>query len=507
MARLQMSRKEGSIKRGVNRGKNSMAKSNPKKNADFDRWVFEELFQLVPYNIAIIDRDYNIVKANDNFAEYFGNWRGRKCYKVYKKIDQPCANCNTILTFQDGKNEAGIGQNGQPAHYVVHIAPLKKNKKGKVDYVVEMSSDITETKRWQREYQLLFDRVPCYITVIDKNYKIIRANESFRENFGDVIGKQCYEVYKKRKTKCPNCPAAKSFKDGMVHRSNQVGIKMKGDKTHYIVATSPLGRGPDEINQVIEISTDVTELKKLENDIIEAERLAAVGQTVAGLAHSVKNILMGLEGGMYIVSQGFNKNDQKSITEGWEMLQRNFEKITSLVKDFLSFAKGRLPELVMVNPNDLVNEIVNLYKDIAANIGIVLKADIDEKVKTVPLDPKGIHSCLTNLVSNAIDACQMSDKENCSVTMRTIFEKGTLIFQVEDNGSGIEYDIKQKIFTTFFTTKGGLGTGLGLLTTRKIVQEHGGKISVVSKKGEGSKFIMSFPVKRLNLLYNSKEEQ
>jgi len=488
-----------------------MAKSNPKKNADFDRWVFEELFQLVPYNIAIIDRDYNIVKANDNFAEYFGNWRGRKCYKVYKKIDQPCANCNTILTFQDGKtrvsDEAGIGQNGQPAHYVVHIAPLKKNKKGKVDYVVEMSSDITETKRWQREYQLLFDRVPCYITVIDKNYKIIRANESFRENFGDVIGKQCYEVYKKRKTKCPNCPATKSFKDGMVHRSNQVGIKMKGDKTHYIVATSPLGRGPDEINQVIEISTDVTELKKLENDIIEAERLAAVGQTVAGLAHSVKNILMGLEGGMYIVSQGFNKNDQRSITEGWEMLQRNFEKITSLVKDFLSFAKGRLPELVMVNPNDLVNEIVNLYKDIAANIGIVLKADIDEKVKTVPLDPKGIHSCLTNLVSNAIDACQMSDKENCSVTMRTIFEKGTLIFQVEDNGSGIEYDIKQKIFTTFFTTKGGLGTGLGLLTTRKIVQEHGGKISVVSKKGEGSKFIMSFPVKRLNLLYNSKEEQ
>ena len=173
---------------------------------------------------------------------------------------------------------------------------------------------------------------------------------------------QCYEVYKKRKTKCPNCPAAKSFKDGRVHQSSQVGIKKKGEKTHYIVAASPLGRGPDEVNQVIEISTDITELKKLEKEVIEAERLAAVGQTVAGLAHSVKNILMGLEGGMFIVSQGFSKDDKKLITEGWEMLQRNFEKITSLVKDFLSFAKGRLPDLVMCNPNDLVMEIIGSFQ-------------------------------------------------------------------------------------------------------------------------------------------------
>jgi signal transduction histidine kinase len=100
----------------------------------------------------------------------------------------------------------------------------------------------------------------------------------------------------------------------------------------------------------------------------------------------------------------------------------------------------------------------------------------------------------------------MSDKKDNLVTIRTRYEKGTLYFEVEDTGSGMEYDIKQKIFTTFFTTKGGMGTGLGLLTTRKIIQEHGGKISVVSKKGEGSKFIMSFPVKRLNLLYNSKAE-
>ena len=486
---------------------NLIAKKRPR---EVESWMYKNIFQLIPYNIAIIDRDFNVVFANDNFTEYFGNWRGKKCYQVYKKLDRPCDNCNSLLTFQDGQtrvsDEAGVDQHGKPAHYVVQIAPLKQRKNGPVNYIVEMSSDITETKKWQREYQLLFDRVPCYITVIDKNYQIIRANESFRENFGDVLGKQCYEVYKKRKTKCPNCPAAKTFKDGLAHRSNQVGIKKAGEKTHYIVATSPLGRGHDEINQVIEISTDITELKKLEKNIIEAERLAAVGQTVAGLAHSIKNILMGLEGGMFIVSQGLKNNDNNMITEGWEMLERNFEKTTTLVKDFLSFSKGRLPDLELINPNDLVAEIVSLYKQIAGNMGIKLMANLDKNIDKLPLDPRGIHTCLTNLVSNAIDACQLSDKKNLRVVISTKFGNGILAIDVNDNGSGIDYDIKKKIFTTFFTTKGGQGTGLGLLTTTKIVQEHGGKISVKTKKGEGSSFIMTFPKKRLYMLYKGNEE-
>jgi len=480
------------------------------KSEDID-WMYRQLFQCVPYNAAIIDRDFNLIDANDNFAEYFGSWRGKKCYQVYKNLDQPCSNCNAILTFQDGKtrvsDEAGVGQNGKPAHYVVHIAPLTQRKNSPVKYVIELSSDITEVKRWQREYQLLFDRVPCYITIIDKNYKIIRANESFRKNFGEVRGRQCYEVYKQRQTKCPNCPAAKTFKDGTVHRSNQVGIKKRGEKTYYIVTTSPLGRPGDEINQVIEISTDITELKKLEKEIIEAERLAAVGQTVAGLAHSIKNILMGLRGGMFIVSQGLGKDDKDLVSEGWEMLERNFEKTTSLVKDFLSFSKGRVPSVEMVNPNDLVMEIIDLYKDIAGELYIKLNYQLDGEMISMPLDSQGIHTCLTNLVSNAIDACQMSENRDSAVTITSKYEKGVLKFEVGDNGSGMDYDVKQKVFTTFFTTKAGKGTGLGLLTTRKIVQEHGGRITVSSRKGKGTTFKMSFPRKRLMSIYNDNEKK
>jgi len=136
-------------------------------------------------------------------------------------------------------------------------------------------------------------------------------------------------------------------------------------------------------------------------------------------------------------------------------------------------------------------------------VGVTLKAELDPKIKKAPLDPKGIHTCLTNLVSNAIDACQMSEKKNCSVRIQTKDEKGILAFYVLDDGSGLDYEIKQKIFTTFFTTKGGKGTGLGLLTTKKIIQEHGGKISVYSTKGKGARFKIEFPKKRLYSLYKS----
>jgi PAS domain S-box-containing protein len=488
-----------------------MARNKNAPEIDASSWMHEGLFHQVPFNVAIIDRDFNVLEANDSFREYYGRWRGKKCYSVYKKLDHPCSECKAALTFQDGKvrvsDQVGIDKQGKQSHYVVHIAPLRKKKGGPVDSIIEMSTDVTETKRWQQEYQILFDRIPCYVTVIDESFRIIRANESFREAFGEVEGKFCYEVYKRAKTKCRNCPATRTFKYGTVHKSNQVGITKTGERAHYIVTTSPLSRGKSKVAHVIEISTDITETKRLEREMIEAERLAAVGQTVAGLAHSIKNILMGLEGGMYIVSLGLKKNDRDAIAEGWEILERNFDKTTSLVRDFLGFAKGQLPELRMVDPNDLATEIVGLYRENAKRIGIDLRAELAPNVRKAPLDPKGLHTCLTNLVSNAIDACQMSDKKECFVTVRTKEERGNLVFEVFDNGAGMDYEIKKKIFTTFFTTKGGKGTGLGLLTTRKIIKEHGGKILVHSRKGEGARFRIEFPRKRLMMLHTEKSEE
>ena len=458
----------------------------------------------------MIDREYNIVEANKSFTEYFGNWRNKKCYAVYKNFEEPCKDCPAIKIFEDKQpvvfDSIGVDQHGRKTHYVAQVFPLKTGRNSKINYFMEMTNTVTEKDRWQQECQILFDRVPCYISVIGEDYRIVRANEAFRENFGDIVGQFCYKVYKRRKTKCRNCPAEKTFKDGKAHHSIQQGIDKNGEKIHYAVSTSALIRGSDSVAHVIEISDDITEIRKLENEVVEAERLAAVGQTVAGLAHSIKNILMGLEGGKYIVSLGLKKNNKEMINQGWEMLERNFDKTTSLVKDFLSFSKGRLPKLEIINPVDLVTEIVDLYKDIAAQSGIELKSRIGKNIKPAQLDRDGIHTCLTNLVSNAIDACLIGDHKGTEVLISVSEGRDKLIFEVSDNGSGIDYEIKKKIFTTFFTTKGGQGTGLGLLTTRKIVKEHGGNIKVISHKGEGARFIMEFSRKRLSALYKQSKE-
>ncbi|MBS1261388.1 MAG: Signal transduction histidine-protein kinase AtoS [Calditrichaeota bacterium] len=468
-----------------------------------DELLQRELFERLPFSLTVIDPELNVVRANSHFEAYFGDWRGRKCYQVYRDRRDVCSACPALLTFRDGHarvaDETGRERDGRISHYVTHLAPLA-DRAGNVRYVVQMTRDVTETSRFQREHDILFDRVPCYITVINRNFRIIRTNEKFRDTFGRGRGGFCYQYYKRRAEPCERCPAALTFADGAEHVAEMVGVTTGGDEAWYVVTTAPLSRGRRGVEHVIEIAADVTDVKKLENEKLEAERLAAVGQTVAGLAHTIKNLLMGLEGGMYMVDTGLKRDDRGRISRGWDVLQRNFDKTTMLVREFLSFAKGRVPELTPVDPARVLRDIHDFYADTAREQGVELTVDADPGIEPLPLDPDGIEACLTNLLSNGIDAALLRERGGGKVVMRAREQDGEVSFEVEDNGVGIAPEIKHKIFTTFFTTKGGGGTGLGLLTTRKIVQEHGGEIEMESTPGEGSTFRITLYRSRLNKL-------
>ncbi len=593
-------------------------------NKKVENLLKNQLYELIPSNLAVIDKDYNIIVANKNFEDYFGDFKKKKCYQAYKKKDKPCSHCQVHLVFEDGiaraSNEQGIDKNNKTCFYAVHWAPLKEED-GSIDYVVETSTDVTETTRYQKEYNILFERVPAFITVIDRDFKIVRANKKFRDTFGEVKGRFCYEVYKKKKKKCKNCPTLLTFQDGKNHTSTEVGHSATGVETHYIVRATPLSVDEGDVTLVIEIATDITEIVELQKEVsyisnflstlihnsqdailavnsfgqteifnpaarrlfnwasfkkpvlnqmkemmpeefftgkskngeiipcseitvtsskgekipvrikavelnakkkilgrvafmqdlrdvrdlekqkIDAERLAAVGQTVAGLAHTIKNLLMGLEGGMYMVDTGLKNSDASRIIEGWEVLQSNFNKTTTLVKDFLSFSKGRIPDLMLINPNDLVKNIYELYKDAAAKQGIKMCTELSDEISELPLDPDGMEACLTNFVSNAIDAAIPKNGKEGKVLCKTYINGENLIFEVSDNGIGMDTEVRSKLFTTFFTTKGGKGTGLGLLTTRKIVAEHGGKIEFNTEINKGSTFRIVLPIQRLNTIY------
>ena len=244
--------------------------------------------------------------------------------------------------------------------------------------------------------------------------------------------------------------------------------------------------------------------KRLEEELVKSEKLAAIGQTVAGLAHCVKNILFHLEGGVYIVNKALRKDDMQKLDTGWNMVSKNIDKVSSLVLDLLNYAKERKPEYEICSPNVIAEEVCELMapraKD-ALREGIEVVRNLDPEIGEVRLDPKAIHRCLLNLVSNALDACLTDESEDkiFKITVATRREKeDTFAFEVTDNGCGMDDDVKQQLFTSFFSTKGSKGTGLGLLVTQKIVQEHGGTLSVSSEIGKGSTFTIHLPQKREN---------
>ncbi len=247
----------------------------------------------------------------------------------------------------------------------------------------------------------------------------------------------------------------------------------------------------DNLEEKVEECT--LELRQAQEELMRTERLATIGETVAGLAHYIKNILTGLRGGMYLVNTGMTKDRPERLKEGWEMVQRNIQKVSDLVMDLLRYSKERVPERSVCSPNEIVSEAMELFAERAEEYHIKLRKILDPSLRAAYFDREGIHNVMLNLISNAIDAC-IDDPDTSKaweVTVKTKLEPDansgdTILFEVSDNGCGMTDEVKQKLFTKFFSTKAGRGTGLGLLGTQKIVHEHGGELSVASTVGQGT---------------------
>jgi len=232
--------------------------------------------------------------------------------------------------------------------------------------------------------------------------------------------------------------------------------------------------------------------------LVEAERLAAVGQTVAGLAHAIKNITGGLTGGAFVLDKGFELENKKYLSQGWSMIKGNLDRIKNMALDLLNYAKEREPNYQLYDPNRTILEVYELMLTRAKDYGVTLELVTDERLQEAWFDPDEIHRCLLNLATNAIDACAYvaSPTNEIKVTLRSISKKDCAVeYQVIDNGIGMDEEIKKKIFQMFFSTKGSRGTGLGLMITKKIVDEHGGVIEYQSEKNKGARFIIRLPKK------------
>lgn len=231
---------------------------------------------------------------------------------------------------------------------------------------------------------------------------------------------------------------------------------------------------------------------------VQAERLAAVGQTIATLSHHIKNILQGIKGGSYLIDMGLNQKDEAIVRRGWSIVEKNQGKIYELVMDMLSFSKDREPSLEPGDLNQTVSDVVELMRERARELGVALEWMPDERLPRFLFDAEGIHRAVLNIVTNAIDASEERTDPRVCVSSEWDMERTTARVMISDNGIGISSEDIDSIFEVFASTKGTRGTGLGLPVSRKIVREHGGDLTVHSEVGRGAKFVIELPATRLD---------
>jgi len=234
------------------------------------------------------------------------------------------------------------------------------------------------------------------------------------------------------------------------------------------------------------------ELSEMQREQLHRERLAAIGETVANLAHYLKNVLNGLKGGQYVIDRALKKDDPDKLQKGLSVLRSSIRHIERLTFDMLYYAGDRALDLEPVNPNDIMQEVAESLEEIAARKGIEIKSLLDERMTPIPLDRHALYRALLNLASNAIDACLESDKGN-TVVLKSSLKAGSVLLTVEDNGIGIPPDMLKHVTERFYTTKPSSGTGLGVPVTKKIAEQHGGALEIESVPGKGSSFHIRLP--------------
>jgi two-component system, NtrC family, sensor kinase len=232
---------------------------------------------------------------------------------------------------------------------------------------------------------------------------------------------------------------------------------------------------------------------------LQTERLAAIGETVAQLSHAIKNILQGLRGGADVVEMGLKKDDLKIAKGGWEILKRNLDRIVGLTLNMLAFSRHRQIELELTPLGPLLEDCAALLEPQTNAKGAALLIDHDPEMPPIPVDGSLMHQAMMNLMSNAVEAVEPGKG---AITVRTIYHPPNSRGEgsppaaeilVIDNGPGIPKDRMQRIFEPFHTTKGSRGTGLGLAVTKRVVEEHQGRIRVESTAGQGAMFRLVIP--------------
>lgn len=385
------------------------------------------------------------------------------------------------------------------------------------EFISGMLIDITERKkaddelresearfrRLSNEFQALLDAIPDILTLLSPELKVIWSNHSYSSALGKetgyVINRYCYELWHNRTEPCDPCPVQRSFRTG----NAEIEVVPTPDGRLWDLRTFPLKDEDGIVNSVIEVGRDITEHRKLEEQLRQSQKMEAVGQLAGGVAHDFNNILTAIIGYGNLLQMKIKEDDPLRVNI--EQILSSSERAANLIRSLLAFSRKQIMNPKPVNLNEIVERVTKL---LARLIGedIELKTFLTDKDFTVMADSSHIEQVLMNLATNARDA--MPDGGLLTIGTEAVkideeFIKAHAygkpgeyaLISISDTGAGMDEKTKDKIFEPFFTTKEvGKGTGLGLAMVYGIIKQHDGYIHVYSEPNEGTTFRIYLPV-------------
>jgi len=473
---------------------------------ELDQKIKDALLVAIGEGISMIDEDLKIVWVNSIIEQWAGkleNIKGRNCYKVYQKRDTPCENCPSLKTFKSGKIEKArqfaYDSEGNIKYFEFISSPMKDQRK-RTTAVVELAVDLTEKiglehklKVTKDRLQAIFDNISDGISVIDKDYHILRVNQGLLElfnkrDFSDLLGKRCFSEYHKNEGFCDNCPAQKSFERAEPFHATRICAGADKSRIVLDISTFPVKDEEGKVVQVIEYMKNITNIVKLEDQLLYQERLAGIGELAAGIAHEIRNPLGNITASSQFVLSKYKLLD--SVKKHLKIILRNSENANRIIKDLLDFAKPREISFKMGNIKDAIDGACNLVKVRCARQRVRLVRKWSRRIPLILLDEKRLEEVFLNFILNALDV--MPNGGRLMINTHPDFEANEAVVSFLDTGEGIIPENLNKMFTPFFSTKED-GVGLGLCLARQVISHHKGRINIESKIGQGTDIIVRLP--------------
>ncbi len=358
--------------------------------------------------------------------------------------------------------------------------------------------DITEQRKLEkkireskRSLEAIFDGIRDRLSLLTPDYQILRVNRAVVENyqipFRELIGRKCYEAYCRRTLACEKCPVSVTIE---TKQSASSVLRFSDDNSIRQVFSYPILDEKGELASVIEYIKDITEERRLQEQLIQSEKLAGIGILASGVAHEINNPLTGIIGMAEILLEEESAENKDYVKDVMNCAQR----IGEIVKGLKSYSRAaREGEHSLVDLNEVLEESLKMVR-LALKKSPVEVIKKFEPIEKIQANMGEIQQVFTNLITNAFQAV---DGKGGELVLSTRSFKSSVEVKVSDNGQGIPQKYLKQIFDPFFTTKKpGEGTGLGLNIVYRIVTKYDGTIDVESKEQMGTTFTIQFPVRR-----------